>query len=217
MTTARIVGTAFGDGILQAKDKFKEARDGTFTIERTFRALASSWIASCPARGTAHPDFSTATLQEREATQSSIPFLVDVTLIYERPRTGTGSPSNQPLPPDEYTETSNAVEVPIEKHPDFKNFATDANGAIFEADGTFKGWKKDSEFAGYKTYLVGSVTESVTKYFWYQPPSVSTLIGSVQGNWRIASGGIARRYPYWTQTINRIWSEVAWNTTIYPN
>lgn len=215
MTTALIIGTAFGNGISQAKNKFKEGRDGTLVIESTFRALASSWITSCPARGTAHPQFSDATLQEREATQSSVPFLVDVSLIYERPRSSGGSASTQQLPPDEYSETANAVEVPIEAHPDFKDFATEANGAIFEGD-KFKGWKKDSEFSGYMTYQVASVTESVTKYFWAQPSSVSALIGSVQGNWRIASGAIARRYPYWTQTINRIWSEREWNTTIYP-
>lgn len=216
MTTARIIGTAFGSGILQAKDKFKESRDGTLSIDRTFRALAADWITACPQLGSSHPVFTTASLQQREAVQSSIPFLVDVTLTYERPRSSTGTSSSLPLPPDEYSETANAVEVPIEAHPDFKTFGTEANGALFEDDGKFKGWKKDSPYAGYLTYQVASVTENVTKYFWSQPSSVSSLIGSVQGNWRIASGGIARRYPYWTRTINRVWSERPWNRVIYP-
>jgi hypothetical protein len=215
MTTALIRGQAFGNGILQAKNKWVENRDGSYTIERTFRALAVDWMTRCPARGSIHPSVSNAVLMARNAQQSSIPFLVDVTLTYETPKVENFTGSI--LPPTEYSETANAVEVPIEAHPDFATFATEANGAIFDADGKFKGWTKESEFSGYMTYQVGSITESVTTYFWSKPSSVSTLIGSIQGGWRVASGGIQRRYPYWARTINRVWSERPWNTTIYKN
>ena len=219
MSTLRIIGTAFGDGILQAKDNFKESVNGSMQINRTFRAFKSGWIAGCPARGSVHPDFSTAVLTERSAEPSRIPGLVDVTLMYVSPATTAVYPGGgtTPLPPDEYAETANSVEAPIESHPDFLTFATDANGAIFNADGTFKEWKKDSPFAGFRTYKVPSITESTTIYSWGQPSSVSTLIGGVEGDhWLVISGSIQRRYPYWTRTLNRIWSEIPWNTTIYP-
>ena len=121
------------------------------------------------------------------------------------------------LPPEEYAETANAVEAPIEAHPDFATFATIANGAIYSPEGKFNGWTKSSPYAGYMTYRVGSVTESTTTYFWSKPESASTLIGTVSGHWRVDSGSIQRRYPYWTRTINRVWSENGWNTTVYPN
>jgi hypothetical protein len=226
MTLARIVGTSFGSGILQAKNKYVESRDGKLQILRTFRAFEDGWIAGCPARGTAHPDFADATLVERTADPSSIPMLVDVTLTYETPPSNDDPATSQPLPPDEYSETANSVEAPIEAHPGFYNtyrgnppFGTVENGALWNAEGKFIGWTKESPYAGILTYKVASVSETWTKYFWDKPDSVSTLIGytdEIEPNWLIISGGIQRRYPYWTRSITRIWSETAWPAVIYP-
>lgn len=217
MTIARIVGTSFGSGILQAKNKYVEGRDGKLQIQRTFRAFESGWMAGCPARGTDHPDFPTATLVERTADPSGIPMLVDVTLTYETPAEPSGGGGGgQPLPPDEYSETANSVEVPIEAHPKFKTeIGTEANGALFEPDGKFKGWTKESPFAGITTYKVASVSETVTQYFWGKPASVSTLVPVRNGNWLTISGSIQRRYPFWTRSITRIWSQVPWPPQIY--
>ncbi len=235
MTIARIVGTSFGNGIEQAKNSYSEAKDGTVTVERTFRAFEQGWLAICPPRGSAHPDYPEASLIQRTAKQSSIPMLVDVTLTYESPRPadlapddpnnpnnnqgggGGGSSSYLQLPPDEYSETANSVEVPIEAHPDFSTFGTVENGAIFNDQGKFTGWKKDSPYVGYLTYKVGSVTETVTKYYRGQPPSVSSLIGTADGgHWLTVSGSVQRRSPFWTQSITRIYSTLPWNSVIYP-
>lgn len=231
MTTALIVGTAFGNGILQAKNRFKENRDGSMQVLRTFRALADDWITRCPRRGTSHPDMPEATLMEREADQSSIPFLVDVTLTYETPRSDGPGGGPATLPPDEYSETANSVEAPIEAHPGFARqytlggqtypaFGTVANGAIFNSDGKFTGWTKDSPYVGYLTYKVPSVTETITKYYWNRPPSASTLINRIDPldpHWLIITGSTQRRYPYWTQSIVRIWNAVFWKPEIYPH
>lgn len=218
MSDYKIIGTSVGVGILQAKDKVSEGRDGVYTVETTFRALKTSWMSDLPARGTAHPTISAATLVERQATQSSIPWLVDVVLQYTTPPTSSSISGAGTLPPDEYTESANAVEFPIEAHPNFVSFGTVSNGAIFDGTGKFTGWSKYSPYAGYLTYKVPSVTESVTKYSWAQPASVSTLVGGVEGTyWLVVSGSITRRYPYWARTINRIWSSTPWNTTIYPH
>jgi len=227
MTIARIVGTSFGSGILQAKNKYSEGRNGQLVIERTFRAFEDGWIAGCPQRGSAHPDMANATLVQRSAQASSIPMLVDVTLTYETPANNDPPATDQPLPPDEYSESANAVEAPIEAHPNFSKtyndnppFGTVENGALFNEKGKFDGWATWSEYAGISTYKVASVTETYTKYFWTKPESVSTLIGytdDLEPNWLIISGSIQRRYPYWTRSITRIWSANPWPSAIYPH
>ncbi|MBU3720743.1 MAG: hypothetical protein FGM22_08305 [Burkholderiaceae bacterium] len=223
--TYTIIGTAFpAGGIKMAKDKVTEDARGRKTITSTYRTFYSGWFSEAPVRGTAHGVYPTAFLVEKSAAQIEPGFLCDVTLKYEEPEapedsdTEGGNPpfEGATLPPDEYTESANEVEVPIEAHPNFKDFATVANGAIFSTEGDFKGWTKTSPFSGFLTYKVGSVTESVTKYYWGKPASVTSLVGQVEGNWLTVSGSIARRYPYWVRTINRIYSTVPWNTTIYP-
>lgn len=228
MTTARIIGTSYSSPIDQAKNKYTENRDGSGSYERVFRALEIDWVSKCPPRGSTYPGNSNAILVNRSAAASSIPGLVDVTLIYEIPKEENlagGGMVSQSLPPDEYTETANSIEAPIEAHPGFSQsyngmaaFGTVQNGAIFNADGKFTGWKKESPFCGFLTYKVASVTETVTQYFWSKPASVSTLIGHRQsGNWLVITGSITRRYPYWARSISRIWSQTPWPAEIYGN
>ncbi|MFZ4597823.1 MAG: hypothetical protein ACOYNN_04185 [Terrimicrobiaceae bacterium] len=218
---ATILGRPFGSGVNQAKDKYTEASSGSVTIESTYRTLWANWITTAPTRGSAHPVYPQAKLVNKTAEQITPGWLCDVTLTYEQPAPEENpATDNQQLPPEEYSESANEIEMPIEAHPNFATFATEANGAMFTNYGTadvdFKGWTKDSPFSGYMTFKVGSVTESKTTYYWQKPSSVSTLVGTCSGHWLTVSGSIARRFPYWTRTINRIYSTVPWNTTIYP-
>jgi hypothetical protein len=219
--TLKIVGTAFPTGgIAQAKDSVSEDARGRKTIETTYRTLYADWLTNAPARGSAHPTYTNATLRERSAKQIEPGYLCEVTLIYSDPEPAEdGSGSTAALPPDEYTESANEVEVPIEAHPDFATFATVGNGAIFSSDGDFKGWTASSPFAGYLSYKVGSVSESVSTYSWGKPASISDNVGELSGagKWLTVSGSITRRYPFWVRTINRIYSAAGWNDTIYPD
>jgi hypothetical protein len=225
--TLKIVGTAFPTGgIAQAKDSVSEDARGRKTIETTYRTLYADWLINAPARGTTHPVYSAATLHERRAQQIEPGYLCDVTLVYVEPEPDIDlSGSSSSVPPDEYTESVNEIEVPIEAHPDFDTFATEENGAIFGAprppllQGDFKGWTKSSPFSGYLSYKVGSVSESVSKYSFGKPVSVSDEVGELSGDgkWLTISGSITRRYPYWVRTIVRIYSKDGWNTTVYPN
>lgn len=140
-------------------------------------------------------------------------WLCDVTLVYEAPAPEETEPEDpDQLPEPEYSQSDSAIEIPIEAHPRFKFFATPANGAIFGPpippllQGDFKGWTKDSPYAGFLSYKVGSVTESVTTYFWSRPPGVEGLVGTVSGNWLTVSGSIQRKGIYWARTINRLYS-----------
>jgi hypothetical protein len=223
MTTLRILGTSPENLLPLAKTRFHEGKDGSMAIEENFRVFKSAWILKCPSRGSNHPIYSNAILLERNASESSIPGMVDVTLVYYTPPDTTGGPATI-LPPTEYTETASEIIKPIEAHPDFGTFGTVANGAIFDppipplAKGKFKGWVSTSPFVGYDTYSVASVTESITKYSWEQPPSVTDQIGTIQDTyWRVASGSTGRRYPYWVQSILRVYNDEGWNRTIYPD
>ncbi|MEI6036045.1 MAG: hypothetical protein WCS65_17400 [Verrucomicrobiae bacterium] len=212
----KIIGTSFGNGIAQASDVYSEDERGRITVTSTYRTLWANWITSAPARGTAHAVYTTATLTTRECKKIEPGFLCDVTLTYISPTSDAAISTSQPLPPDEYQETANEVEMPIEAHPDFVNMATPENGVIWNETGDFKGWQAWSPFAGYMTFKVGSISESTTQYSWSKPSSVTGLIGTRAGNWLTIGGGIARRYPYWTRTITRLYSSIPWNSTIYP-
>lgn len=222
--TIHIIGTPFpAGGIKQAKDQVTEDARGRKTITSTYRTLYSGWLVSAPTRGSVHPVYANASLVGKTAQQIEPGYLCDVVLTYEEPQPEEDASGRQ-LPPDDYVESVNDVDLPIEAHPDFATFATEANGAIFSApippmaQGDFKGWTKDSPFAGYMTFKAGSVTRSVTKYSWGRPASVSVDVGKRDGaNWLVVSGSIARHGAYWGRTLNSIYSSVAWNTTIYPN
>jgi len=217
----RIVGKAFGT-VKQPRDRYSQSGDGSLTITSAYRTLWLGWLGTAPGLGSQHPTYPQAVLDSRDAQQITPGYLCDVTLTYKAPRQ-EDAPQGESLPPDEYTESANEIEVPIEAHPNFSSFATEANGAIFGtpippmAQGPFIGWTASSPFSGYLTYKVGSVTESITSYHWAKPASVSSVVGQRSGNWLTISGSISRRGVYWTKTINRIYNAAGWNSTIYPN
>jgi hypothetical protein len=223
--TFKIIGQPFpAGGVKQAKDTVTEDASGRKTITTTYRTLYSTWLINAPSRGSTHPTYPDASLVGKSAQQIEPGYLCEVTLTYNEPDPPDGSTTGGKLPQDDYVESVNDVELPIEAHPDFATFATEANGAIFAApippmaQGDFKGWTKSSPFAGYMTFKAGSVTRSVTTYSWNKPASVSSAVGKKDGtNWLVVSGSVARHGAYWGRTINSIYSSVAWNTTIYPD
>lgn len=235
----RIVGKRFGTAA-QPVSTYSESGNQSFTVTDTYRTLWNGWLGAAPGIGSAHPTYPRAILDTRDAKQITPGYLCDVTLTYLAPEIlspdvdpedeenpdGTPPEPGAVLPPDEYTESANDVEYPIEAHPNFASFATEANGAKFKwvppvnglaGYNDFTGWTTTSPFSGYLTYKVGSVTESVTKYYWGKPHSVASDVGKRSGNWLTVSGSISRRGIYWSRTINRIYSTKGWNSTVYPN
>jgi hypothetical protein len=210
-----IRGQAFGR-IDQPQDRFIENVRGERVISRTYRTLYASWLQESPSRGSAHPKYPAAKLETREARQITPGFLCDVTLTYREPAPEEVTPEpGAQLPPARYSEVVSEGTVPIEQHPNFSAFATEENGAIFDDEDKFLGWKADSPFAGRLTYETGSVTESTTTYFWGKPSSVATLLGQVSGKWRVASGSVQKEGIYWSRTINRKYNPLGWPAAIY--
>ena len=226
-----IIGSAFGGGVPQAKSSYQQNQLGEITITVEYRALWANWITTAPSLGSPHPDTDTCCLTGRDAKQILPGFLCDVTLTYSTPAgtaitpptIGGSNPANS-LPPDDYTETANEVEMPIEAHPSFATIATKANGAIWKQTDPennpdlwkFTGWAKDSPYAGFLTFKVGSISESITTYSWSKPSTVTALIGTRSGHWLTIGGSISRRGAYWSRTINRLYSTIEWNSVIYP-
>jgi hypothetical protein len=193
------------------------------TVESTYRTLYQGWLGNSPKHGSKHSVYPDAVLVNRDAQQITPGFLCDVTLRYQAPQQETSEPEpGAKLPEDEYNESVNDMEYPIEARPNFNDFAAEENGAIFGVpvppmlQGPFLGRTKNSEFSGYLTFKVGSVTESVTKYYWGRPASVYNEVGVRNGNWLTTSGSVSHRGIYWTRTINRIYSKAGCNVTIYP-
>lgn len=213
--TTRIVGRAFGT-VDQPRETFTENAKGEQIIKRVYRTLFIDWLNTSPNRGSAHPTYPEAKLEQKDAAKIDPGWLCDVTLTYKKPAPESVTPeSGAQLPIPRYSEVVSEGTAPIEQHPNFADFATDANGAIFDTDGKFTGWKTDSPYVGYLTYETGSVTDSTTTYFWGPPASVSTLIGAVSGNWRTCSGSIQREGIYWSRTINRKHNPNGWPSPIY--
>jgi len=67
---------------------------------------------------------------------------------------------------------------PIETHPDFADFGTEANGAVFDDDTQeFKGFfdKAKTEFYGVRSYLVPNITVNLS-YWTYKTPVLRKLM-----------------------------------------
>jgi hypothetical protein len=208
-------GAQFGR-IDQPRDTFSENAQGEKIITRTYRTLWASWLQESPQRGAEHPTYPKAKLETKVARQITPGFLCDVTLTYREPAPEEVTPApGAQLPPARYSEVVSEGTVPIEQHPNFDAFATEENGAIFDENKKFLGWKADSPFAGRLTYETGSVTECETRYFWGRPASVAGLINQKSGNWRIASGSIQKEGIYWSRTINRKYNPNGWPSPIY--
>lgn len=66
--------------------------------------------------------------------------------------------------------------IPVQMAPDFATEASDANGAIFDEDGNFVGWKKDSKYAGVTN--LPAPTFTVTKTSVTASPDTSGRVGA---------------------------------------
>ena len=210
-----VVGARFGR-IDQPSDRFTENAAGERVVTRVYRTLWESWLNEAPLRGSSHPRFPKARLETKEARQITPGFLCDVTLVYREPPPEVLTPPlAAKLPPDRYSEVVSEGTVPIEQHPNFSDFGTKANGAIFDSEGKFLGWKADSNFAGRLTYETGSVARSITTYHWGRPGSVVTFLNQREGNWRVSSGSIQKEGIYWSRTLHWKYNPNGWPAAIY--
>jgi len=120
---------------------------------------------------------------------------------------------------------------PIETHPEFESSLGGTalgpiNGAIYDSDGIFKGFKQDSLFAGIKSYLVPTVTYRLTRSSSVKPSGVSD-IGQIStpavsisipagSSWLLTSRSWRRNGGIYTVSEEWLLSgKNGWDVTIY--
>lgn len=213
MARIKIIGVPFGT-IDQPEEEFSEKKDGSQTIKRRYRTLFDSWLASAPRRGASHPRYPKAVLSERICKQMRPAFLCNVELVYQAPATENDGPPDPgaQLPVTRYEETSNYVEAPIQTHPKWPDWEQ-------YWDYGRDDWRVlvPLYLQGVKTWIVGSVTESETRYSWGEPQSVSESVNQLSGggHWMVISGSKRREGLYWSRTLNRIYSKTPFPAQIY--
>jgi len=140
-----------------------------------------------PQRGvSAHPDFSEPICSNVSCQRSSDGGW-NISVEYET-GSSTGSIDIGAISSDGVLEVvASVASESIETHPDFATASmagtqgSPANGAIFDSDKRFTGWKADSDFAGVDSYLVPTVIAQHS-YADNSKPSQALLgnIGSIQ-------------------------------------
>lgn len=224
------------DRVDQAKSTRSDDETG-FSAIIVYRELWSSWLSSAPKLGSTHPKYRDATLRTRDAAQIEPGFLCEVTLTYRYDRPEEGSDDGRPggstppdggrLPSPRYEEDVASTSIPIEAHPKYSGLTNSERTKIAKwvaspseenipTDlGTLAEELFDYIKTGFRTFIVPSVTETITTYSWGKPSSVSESIGNVSGNWLILTGSIRREGIYWSKTITRQWSASGW-PDLYP-
>lgn len=231
----KVVGKSFSGFTRIDQPQSTRSDDGEgFSVTSVYRTLWASWYSTAPKLGSKHPQYPDATLRSRDVRQIDPGFLCDVTLNYRFDRPDEPDPNDPDfpqqnsgtLPPPRYAENAATFTVPIELHPAFANVSNADRGIIekyfanpTEALPELTGDALDlfnRKLRGVNSYIVGSVTESVTTYYWSKPASVSEVVGQRSGNWLTISGSVQREGVYWSRTITRQFSDDGWDSTIYP-
>lgn len=182
-----------------------------------------------------HPDFPSL-ICKTVTTSKENPGIASLTVTYAG-IINNGGPGISPTTAEDSTVTSCTVSVrqePIETHPNFNDsdFAgtpdsPNTTNAIFNEDGSFSKFKADSEFAGLETFLLPSVTFSVS-YVSETPPASLAGVGSIDTpsnapsvkagyNWLKTGISYSRAGGYYN--INEDWTlsgPKGWNSKVYP-
>lgn len=145
--------------------------DGSWEGTVTFFCLWNQVHLLAPRRFvTQHPDFTSLTCSDVKCVQLRPGVVGRIVATYR----GLLDPDVEPT--EEIT--VNTGEAPIETHDKFVTVlggvrATPKNGAIFDAEGKFAGWKADSKFAGVTAYLSPGTIYRVSKPQTERPTSIA--------------------------------------------
>ena len=237
----RIVGKGFRDApVAMALEEYEDSSDGTSRCERTLRTYHNGWREQVPSRGAVHPVYTNLVLTRRKMKQLTCGFLCDVTMFYERLRSGAGAgggietgegstafapPPDSALPPPRYAETNSQVEIAIEAHPRYAELTTTQRQAIEIAlrdktDPDLDGRALELYLfllKGTTNYITGSVLAQETTYSWGRPPSLRDVVGQLSGDkhWLTVSGAMQQEGICWSRTISRLFSATEWPPELY--
>lgn len=208
----KIEGDQIGGLIRQSGDTMRQIDDkGTWEGKVKYICRWSNMLYLSPRRGSArHPDFSALVCSDVEVNRLKPGVVCEIFATY----TGFFDQKDpEALPP--YTEELIAgnSEAPIETHPRFVSHlggtkSAPLNGAVFNDDGTFKGFKADSKFAGVEFYLVPQVTYRKSTPTRARPTSIADIgkifnvpVAAPAGaNWILTSRTWAKTGGFYTVT-----------------
>lgn len=133
------------------------------------------------------------------------------------------------LPEDQFEQTASKEEIPIEMHPryagvsidDLKRIRDVLDGRVSIAESGINNQSAlellDFKMRGQNSVVVGSVTEAITKFSFGRPRGVEDVIGTLSENGRLLtiSGAVRQQGAYWTRTLIKQRSKVAWPSEFY--
>jgi hypothetical protein len=156
MSTLKIHGNQILGLVRQTGDTLDQSEDGTWEGSVRYVCRWVNVLSLAPVRNTArHPDFPNLICKSCKVTRLKPGLVCQLDATYR----GLVGPEDLASSTEEIiTSTS---EAPIETHPHFTSViggtaAAPLNGAVFDKDGKFTGWKSDSPYAGKESYLIPS-------------------------------------------------------------
>lgn len=196
------------DGLVrQTGDTIEQLDDGTWSASVIFMCRWANVVQFAPKRNVAvHPDFDALKCNGCKIDRLKPGDVARMTATY-RGFFGSETGPEPPTLPDSTEETVTSMsDAPIETHPDFVAVLggtkeSPKNGAVFNDDGTFKGWKADSRYAGKEAYLVGSTIYRKTTPSRSRPGSVGP-VGQIQSP-GIGGGAAGADWLFTSQTWRR--------------
>lgn len=121
------------------------------------------------------------------------------------------------IPATTYNEQSSQVEVPIQEHPNFSDWAADwddANQRFFPS----------SDKYGITSYIKGTTTVTVTSYFTSKPTDDRSNIGKIQSpggdysetnQWLLVGANRSKQGANWVMAKTYLYSATEWSSDIY--
>lgn len=182
---SRAVGNLISGLGRQTGDTLTQLDDGTWEATAKFVCQWVNAFNLAPRRGYAkHPDFPALTCKSSVTTRLKPGTYCEINATYRGFFVQEPDPTTPPDPVNAINSTEEVTtsvsEAPIETHPKFTSViggkkGSELNGAVFNDDGTFKGWKSDSPYAGKEAYLIASTAYRRTTPTRSRPSSVGPV------------------------------------------
>jgi hypothetical protein len=154
--TLRVEGNQILGLQRQTGDTCDQLEDGTWEATVRYICRWANVMALAPRRNSArHPDFPSLQCKGCKISRLKPGIMAQMDVTYR------GILSDASLPDATEEVITSTSEAPVETHPHFTTIiggtaAAPLNGAVFDKDGKFTGWKSDSQFAGKESYLIPS-------------------------------------------------------------
>jgi hypothetical protein len=200
----RINGNQVDGLIRQTGDTLKQQDDGSWEGVVKYICRWAKVLQLAPKRNVAqHPDFSVLICTTCEVDRLNPGIMCELTATYRGFfDADVADNSTEEL-------VTNTSEAPIDAHPAFNSDiggtkAAPLNGAVFDEDGKFTGWKSDSKYAGVESFVTPS---TVYRFCFSTKSRPATLAGvgtkSTSGGYGSPPGAGDREWLFISSTWRR--------------